>query len=500
MKGHTSLKALAIALVALLVLPPLASALAAAETVTLQATAATPVNETANESAVAAQMFIKRIEVFINKTLTIAEENNITIPDNLTTLVNESESLLAQAEQALTTGNITAAVNLAYEAAETFAPVAEYVWSNLPTAEKQSMVQLELMNTIRARIMALERLRAYVAKLNESGVNTRPLVMMLARINQTLEMALRMAEEGNVTAAKAMLAKAEKMLMLGFKEALRNVDRKIHVVAAYSAVLRELGMAYKGLIIKLNATITLIENNQTQKAIAKLYDAERELTRLSTRIEAIYQAVAARYPNSTALQALEILMNATVEAQGYVNESIASLQEGDVNTTIMDVTLAIEVLNSALTQLNETQLPKIIAQHMHKLEKEAEKMREALIRMHERIYAAIAYKIEKIKAHLEYLLAEYQNGTVSQEKLVKEFSHAYRMLERIRNALGDNAPAWLKEKIDQTMQWINQTVPAAGSGAGGHGSGGHSGGEGSSGSGHSGEGGAGEHNHETGKP
>ncbi len=476
MKGHTSLKALAIALVALLVLPPVASLLAQAQaaTVASQETGATT-------AQLAAQMYIKRIGVFINKTLLIAEKNNITIPENLTGLVNESKSLLAQAQQELEAGNVTGAVDLATEAADTFAPVAVYVWTHIPKNERQELAQYSLVRAINARLQALEKLSAYIGKLNESGVDTKPLVEILDNVNATLQKALKLAEEGNLTAARALLKKADYMLMVEFKVALHNINKKIHQVAACAAAFRGLARALETVTHRLNQTITLIEENETSQAISQLRGVNAKLASLSRVLERIYERVSEANPNSTTAQVLAILVNATLEAKDYVNASIASLEEGDANTSIVDITLAIETINDAISRINATQLPEILHKHVAKLHREAEKARMAIVHGHARVYSAMAFKVDMVKEHLEQLLAEYQNGTVSRQVVVRAFTHAYMMLERMKHALGHNAPQWLLEKINQTIQWIKQTVPEAGSGHGGPGAGGHGHGQGSGG-------------------
>ncbi|MCE4620788.1 MAG: hypothetical protein F7C33_07190 [Desulfurococcales archaeon] len=474
MKGHTGLKALAIALVALLVLPPVASLLAQAQatTVTSQATGA-------NTAQLAAQMYIKRIGVFINKTLLIAEKKNITIPENLTGLINESKNLLAQAQQELEAGNVTGAVDLATKAADTFAPVAIYVWTHIPKNERKELTQYSLVRAINARLQALERLTAYISKLNESGVNTKPLVEILDNVNATLQKALRLAEEGNLTAARALLKKADYMLMVEFKVALHNINKKIHQVAACAAAFRGLARALETTTYRLNQTITLIEENKTSQAKAQLSGVDARLASLSRVLERIYQRVSESNPNSTTAQVLAILLNATVEAKDYVNASIASLEQGDANTSIVDITLAIETINDAISRINVTKLPEILHKHVEKLHREAEKARTAIVHGHARVYSAIAFKIDKVKEHLEQLLAKYQNGTVSRQVIVRAFTHAYTMLVRMKHALGHNAPQWLLEKINQTIQWIKQTVPEAGSSHGGPGAGGHGHGPGS---------------------
>ena len=471
MKGHTSLKALAIALVALMVLPPVASLLAQA-----QATIVASQPTEANAAQLAAQMYIKRIGVFINNTLLIAEKKNIIIPSNLTSLINESQSLLAEAQQELEAGNLTGAVSLAAKAADTFAPVAIYVWTHIPESDRQELAQAGLVKAINARLQALVMLEAYIGRLNESGVNTKPLVAILDKVNSTLHQALKEAEAGNLTVARALLKRADYILMVEFKLALHNINKKIHQVAACAAAFRGLAVALKTTTYKLNETITLIEENKTGLAVAQLNGVKAKLTALAGVLERINDRVSEENPNSTIVQVLGLLLNATLEARAYVNASITSLEQGDANTSIVDITLAIETIDNAISSINSSNLPRILHRHMVELHKEAEKARRAIVQGHARVYSAIAFKVDKVKEHLEYLLARYENGTVPKQAVVKAFTHAYIMLERVKHALGKNAPQWLIDKINQTLQWIKQTVPEAGNTPGGPGIGpGHEG-------------------------
>jgi len=423
----------------------------------------------AQDPAVAAvEAYIGRVEALINRTLAIADAFNVSMPENLSALVNESLRLLEEARAALAEGNVTLALQLASEASKTFAPVFEYVWTSLSPEEKEVVRSATIEAAVQTRAMIAEKLSLMLQRMNESCGGCLP-----AEIRERIESLVKVAEQarlmlrqGNATGAEAMVRKfdAEAVKVMA---AVKHARGQVEGVLAVAAAVKGAVAAAEAVADYINDTIRLIEANQTDAAIARLENATARLENLSVRLERIYQVAEARGVNDTYLDAIMLLYNATIDAASLVNASIYSLEQNDTETAVSYLALAVETLYNATSQVGELPLPgKVQA----KLENAVKTMNAVRAKLAERAgdpYARISEWIDKLLAKLQDLLAKYEEGRVSAAKVKAEFTKAKRHLESLLDALEGKAPQELIDKIVSAIQWIEENMPSdQGSGGG----------------------------------
>ncbi|HEW94345.1 hypothetical protein DRN87_03560, partial [Candidatus Geothermarchaeota archaeon] len=103
-----------------------------------------------NKIAVA-QTIIDKISRRINYILSLAEEYNIEIPENLTDNTETAKELLANAS-VIVYDEPCKAIKMAIKASIVFAPVARYVASNLPEDVKSDLEKRRVECAVEARL------------------------------------------------------------------------------------------------------------------------------------------------------------------------------------------------------------------------------------------------------------------------------------------------------------------------------------------------------------
>jgi len=418
----------------------------------------------------AAEAYIAKIEEFINKTLTLAEMYNVTLPDNLTVLVNQSLDLLEQAKAALEEGNATLAIQLANEASSTFADVAEYVWSSLSPEVKQELAAAQVEAAVQTRLMVAERLSLVLQQMNETcgcvPAQVAERVQMLVQMAEQARMALRM---GDVSGAQQIVARFDVEARQTMQFALRQAQGTLEGVSAAVAAIRGAVQSIEAVADYINQTISLIEQNQTDLAIARLENATLRLDNLTVMLENIYAAAEAQGANETYLEAIMTLYNATVDARDLVNASIYSLEQNDTETAIAYLSMAVETLYNATLQVADLPLPGQVKAQVMNMAKVMGKLQAKMAVAAGDMYERISAFVDNTLARLQDLLEKYQQGQVSEAKVKAEFAKARQQLENILRIIQDDAPQDLVQKVQDAINWIDENAPSTSQPGGGQG-------------------------------
>lgn len=428
-------------------------------------------------STLAARMYINKVSLIINKTLSLAEEYNITIPENLSSRVDAAQNLIAQAKEYLENDVIGKAIVYATRASNQIMPVSLYVWKHVPREDRLEIKQERLIHAIEARMIALHNVEIALQKLEEAGINVDRLKNITMDVNETLTRALDYAKQGNLTIAKTLMVQADKQVKLVMKAAFKLANAKLHAVCATASALRGLMQVLSRMTEHLNETITLIEDGRINQALARLNGTQHALAGLENALLKIKDALVRRGANETYIEPITLLINATNTSTTYINESINALTQNDTNTSIMYVTMAVDELNSAIQNVSETGLPHVIKAKLKTLREVAQKAQKALVRHRARVYSAMSLHIDKEKVKLELLLKKYRDGEITKRTLIVEAAKTYREMVRMKHSLEHRAPDWLIEKINAFLDWIKTNIPDAVKGGNGPGGpGGHHGG------------------------
>ena len=399
--------------------------------------------------------------MIINKTLALADEDNITIPEAMQDRINESITLLEQAEKALDEGRIKDAVRYATMASQKFMPVVRYVWSHLEPEYKTEAEKTLLLRAIAAREMVLNRLSTVIIDLNASGPLVDRLMAGIEKVNASLEEARRAVEDGDLGKARTLLRNADYTIRKLTELVHASLSKRLHLANAYLHVLKRLDAVLERTTGDLDEAARLIEEGDTNGAVSRLDSALEELSRLEAFLSRVEYRLEARigYGNYTSL--LEALAESVNESIVYINASIEALGENNMDAASAYIALAADTLTNATEGIMESAFTKQAMEHVRKINTAIMKMRKLVAAERARVYSVISVEIDRDMTRLRHLLALVDEGNVSRQEVVHEAAKTYRHLAMLKHSLGCKAPRWLIEKIDHAMTWIRENIPEA---------------------------------------
>ncbi|MCE4627785.1 MAG: hypothetical protein F7C34_01355 [Desulfurococcales archaeon] len=406
-----------------------------------------------------AEIYVKRITIFVNHTLRIAENHNITLPSDLEEKVNTTLTLLAWARANLST-NVTLAVELATKASIEFAPVADYVWNNLPSDVKKEMQARAMEIVINKRIEMLTKLEEKLRMAqNLSGVNMSRLIEAINITIAKLEEAKHLLEQGNITGARIIMAKALKEAKHEVRISYRVVYKEAWKCASLNILTLKLVDHVFRLADAINRTIQAVNEtgNVSEDIIAGLAARNRALYNMAVRILERYPA-----PENTSdpvYTTLEEIVAALNTSQMYLDLAVNASEAGNPAWVETNLTLALDVLVQALNETKNLQMPLHALKRAEKAVHIMERIRSRMEHMRASKYAAISIMLDRKFEHLQRMYERYQNGMIPEWRIRAVFTAEKLELEQLKASLPPDTPEWLIEKIDSIIQWIDTHMP-----------------------------------------
>ena len=406
-----------------------------------------------------AEKYIRRVSVFVNHTLAIADSHNITLPDELKAKVNLTLTLLAWARANLT-ANVTLAVELATRASIEFAPVADYVWNNLPSDVKKEMQARAMEKVISERIHMLAKLQKKLRIVqNLSGVNVTLLEKALNRTIMKLEEAKHLLEQGNITGAHKIMTRALVEAKHEVRVSYRLVYREAWKTASLQILTLKLVNHVYVLADAINRTVQTVNETGTVNTsiIIGLANRNRALYEMATRILERYPGPA--NTSDPVYVVLSEIVAALNTSQVYLDLAVNASVAGNTVWVETNLTLALDVLVQVLNETKSLQMPLHAVKKAEKAVRIMEKIRHRIEHAHENKYAAISMMLDRKFENLQKLYERYENGKVPEWKLRAVFTAEKLELEQLKASLPPDAPQWLIEKIDSIIQWIDAHMP-----------------------------------------
>ncbi len=425
------------------------------------ANAATEEDVSLDQSSQAALQFILKIEAYINKTLSLAAEFNVTIPDEYQANIENSTMLLEQAKEIAGTDPETA-VNLAIEAAQEYAPVAMYIYENLPVDYKATIEKKQVELAIEHREKLVQKLQIMLEKMNETGVLTGEEWQKIKAMQQMISQAQIALQEGNITIAMHKVMIVDNMMRTEVHVHMNEHMIKLEVKYGMGSAIEGLIGQLNGIASTINATIVAVNDTRTvDENISLLIESMiNRSERLEYKIERILSVIDLNATNQTALEALYMIQASLNQSTTYLYQAYNASLIGDVNATLDNLTQSYLVLNATLTQLEEMNLVppelRIMIMHEHKVMIEFRHSRtEHTDETWTNLYNELQHKMEKLQNAYE----KYQNGHMSKMKykglLMVEKGELLMLKQRIEG----QAPDYVIQKINEILDWINTHQP-----------------------------------------
>lgn len=447
------LQATALGLIALVVLPAL-SMLAGAEAVS---TAPQDVQ------ALAIQKYVASVEAKIERVMRLAQAYSITLPDELRAKADQANELITQAKQAMEAGDYAEAARLASEATANIAPVAAYVWANIPKENKHELIAGYEQIALKVRVEVAEKL-AKMMRYMETNLSIELPTELKQKLQEAIDWLMRANQSlaaGNLSEARLYMAKASIIFGLVTAGIHRYSHHYLDIVAAGAHAARAvIGVALK-LETAINRTVGLISAGNISKALQALNAVERIANATALKVERIASLLEERGVNATVVNAVKNLANAIENVSIKAAEAAQALsgEEPDTVTAIALLEGARDDLIRALDAIQGLGLPAEVREIVHHAIEAVRMSDKAFEHMVAHEVSHIAQKLDHVLTKLQAAYRAYERGRLSKEQFTSILEHAKQMLETIKERLGTGAPQWLMQKIDYILNWIEDHMP-----------------------------------------
>jgi len=411
-----------------------------------------------NKIAVA-QTIIDKISRRINYILSLAEEYNIEIPENLTDNTETAKELLANAS-VIVYDEPCKAIKMAIKASIVFAPVARYVASNLPEDIKSDLEKRRVECAVEARLRMVRKLKLVIERLESMSLPVpEAAVNAVDEAETILHNALEKIESGDYTvpeiagminSANKHISDAIKALHSDFKEIWRRAsvaDVAFHLLGK---------LTYK-LMDRIDATIELIEEGRVEDAEGNISIMIHFIDLTIARIErcsGIYKHLPDNY-----MSVIEEIRETLTNVKDLLNQALESLDQDDL--------LAVSYLEDAVATLQNTleELSSIFQSAHRYLSQVTVFVAGVRARFGEWIrnlatnrLSDLIIRIGHIEARLTQAFDKYQNGELTKDEFKSILEHYKQTLMNILDVLNrlEHPPKKLVDHINELLAWIEE--------------------------------------------
>ena len=427
-----------------------------------------PSDNTSNARVIVAEKIISNVRKRIDDILSLTEQYNITIPENMTSLVEEAKALLDNATS-LVKENPGEAVKLALKAARIFRPVAVYVLSSLPGNVREELLKNSLEHLVETRLNAVERFEEKLAFLKERNITIPEIVYeKIGQAKKLLSQAQAMLENNtyNVSDIVGIIRQVDKLLAEATFTLYRYFGRIWHVLSLVDAAYHRLIHGTLAIVKAINHTLRLIEENNTNLAL----DATKRLVQVTDRItdylNRTLQLLMQHNASENTTRLIETLYGTLLEVREHLDKAQSSLEVGDTITALDELDQA---LNKLVTTLQENEglirgLHKNLDKLKHCSKMISEALEKALKKMALKKTAKLVMFLDRLKARLHWLEKLYENGNITVEEYSNALTHAKTLLENILEHL-EKLPTPSKRivnAVQELLDWINNQLASIG--------------------------------------
>lgn len=422
-------------------------------------------NQAEDKKILIANAFIQRVSDKINSILSLAEEYNIQIPDNLSKNIMKANDLLDNASRYVETEPIYA-IKLAIRASIVFAPVARYVIKNLPPEVIENARNNRLKQAIEVKLIAVEKLNRTVQWLENMSIPVPDEIQQnLQEAKNILQNAQNKVNSSNYNVSEVahMIAYASKLIgqttMLMYK-----YTSKIWICTSLAdRSLHRISIATVGIDRALNKTIDALQTGNISEAKEKLSTIINVTDRLVIYLDKAIEISTNRSGSeSNFTQALTILKESLIEAKTDMENAYQVLENNPPDTLS-----AVSYLENSLITINQAieDVAPIFKRANHYLIITHDVLGRMRLHIKEKIIAIATYHriklvicLEVTEARLKFAYQLYEKGKITAGQLNNTLTATEHMLNNVLNALNSlpNPPQPLINKINNLLSWIEE--------------------------------------------
>ena len=413
---------------------------------------------------VAAKRLIDRVRDRIENILSLAVEYNITIPENMTKLVDEAKTLLDNATR-IVEEKPCEAIRLAIRAAHVFRPVAVYVLSSLPESVREELTKNALERLVETRIEAVKRFEEKLGFLEEKNITIPRIVYeKIDQAKELLNQAKGILENNtyNASEIRRIIHQVDKLLAEATIILYKYFGRMWHIFSLMDGAYHRLIMGIVAVTRAVNHTVRLVEENNTATAYNITSRLIQVVDRITEYLNKTLLLLEQRNASENATRLVETLYNTLVEVKSHLEQAKESLEARNTLTALDELK---QTLDKLVTTLEENKdLIKGIHHHLDMLKHTSRILAEALEknirRMAMRKATELVVFIARIKAKLNWLEKLYENGNITAEEYVNALTHVKTILENILEHLEKtpHLPEKLVEALEELINWIDNQL------------------------------------------
>jgi len=406
-----------------------------------------------------ATRIIGLVEARINMLLSLAEENGVTIPENLVDRVEEAKGLISQAYE-IVDDDPREAIKLSIRAAVVFAPVARYIVRNVPVEAFMEVRAPGLIKAIEVRLRAVYRLNETINWLEEHGINVPDDIKeMVVEARELLEDALSMIESGEYDPSQVarMVAEASRLIGIATGRLNRDLRMEWRMATIMVGVTHSIIVKLERIAISINKTIeAIVEDGDLEEVEVGISITLNHTLRLAEFIDRMIES--GRIQDKEVRIALELARDTLIEVAGSLEIALDALDDGDTTIAVSALESALEKLDTLIDELLRY-APEFIGR-VKSLRRIMPTLREkfmsSIVDMMKNRVARGMLMIGMVKAGLDRVLEAYEDGRISKDVFLNILEHLEEMLLRMKERLESmpRPPRRLLDAIDGLLSEI----------------------------------------------
>ncbi len=416
-----------------------------------------------NRLVYVAKMLVEKVRDRITSILGLTEKYNITIQDNMTSILDRVKSLLANASR-IVNDEPRQAIRLALEAMREFKPIALYVIKSIPSDERRELVENRLEQAIARRETLLKSIEERLEWLSNRNISVpESLWKKTDEAKQLLAQARELIQSDNYSVSQiyGILHRADMLVTSILRELYGYTHRAwcriVFIEHSYHRFIKSLVVLTRG----INVSIDLVEKGEVDRALAvidRLTNATSKLVDYTSKLIGISENKSLE--NVTSL--LERIRDVLVSVENHLVKAKDYLSANETMLALDELSNAVSTLTTLLEE--NRGIFKDIAVHLRMLAKLSERIHRMIGKMLGKIIAEKALDllvfINRIEHRLHMLKKMYEEEKVSVDEYKSSLQHIKQLLENIKDKLENipKTPQRILEKISKLINWINEQL------------------------------------------
>lgn len=406
----------------------------------------------------AVEVLVSRVELLIERIREFSEKYNITLNEDMNSMLSEAEAVLGEVNQLKET-NVTEALHKVLYATRLVMPVYVYVIQNLPPTVKDEFAVRRTEAEFRVRERTLLCLNITATWLSERDPSIPEWVFSnITRGLDLIDEGRLTLQEGNVTGAKALLREVDDIIrrvMSSLKEDLRVKWVK---AVCNEKVLRALIAQVNALVHIVNETVESIDASDLESAVEHLNAASRKTDVVLSLIESLEPYITVN--GDLATKILSLSEEIATKLKDAVEAAKTALDNNDPDTALLTLSTALDEVRPLLDELKS--LVRWKAEELEHAKglivRVRDRIREKvgmMIATYVRALAGLNGRISQLEGSLIALKNLYVNKRISCETYLTLLNAMKQFIEKLLSELPPGMHEMPRTRLNALLTQVN---------------------------------------------